>query len=183
MCEMLQQKMEANPNWIRDVWFRDEAHFHINGAVNSHNNIFWGSQRPDEVEEKSLQGRKVTAFVAVRYRGVFGPYWFEDKNGRTVTISQERYRSIVNAFYEDLKQSMSTAALRRQWFMQDGATPHTANETIAFLRQKFGQRVLSLRMKNDWSPHSPDLNLLDFFFLWESVRITSTRNTPDLKLI
>ena len=74
--------------------------------------------------------------MAVSYRGVFGLYWFEDKNGRTVTINQERYRSIVNAFHEDLKQSMSTAALRRQWFMQDGATPHIANETIPFLHQK-----------------------------------------------
>ena len=75
MCEMLQQKMEANPNWIRDVWFSDEAHFHVNGAVNSHNNIFWGSQRPDEVEEKLLKGRKVTAFVAVSDRGVFVKIW------------------------------------------------------------------------------------------------------------
>ena len=114
MCEMLQQKMEENPNWICDEWFSDEAHFHVNGGVNSQNNIFWGSQSPDEVEEKSLKGRKVTGFVAVSYRGVFGPYWFEDKNGSTVTINQERHRSIVNAFYEDLKQSMSTAALRRQ---------------------------------------------------------------------
>ena len=101
--------MEATPNWIRDVWFSDEAHFH----VNSHNNIFWGSQCPDEVEEKSLKGWKVTAFVAV---SVFGWYWFEDKNGRMVTINQERSWSIVKAFYEDLKQSMSTAALRRRWY-------------------------------------------------------------------
>ena len=112
VCEMLQQKMEANSNWIHNVWFSDDTHFHINGAVNSHNNIFWGSQRPDEVEETSLKGRKVTAFVTVSYRGVFGPYWFEDKNGKTVTINQERYRLIVNTFYEDLKQSISTAVFR-----------------------------------------------------------------------
>ena len=54
MWGMLQQKMEANPNWIRDMWFSDKTHFHINGAISSHNNIFWGSQLPDEVEEKSL---------------------------------------------------------------------------------------------------------------------------------
>ena len=35
LCDMLQQKMEANPNRIHDVRFRDEAHFHVNGAVNS----------------------------------------------------------------------------------------------------------------------------------------------------
>ena len=47
MCEMLQQKTEENPNWVRDVWFSDEAHFHVNVAVNSHNNIFWGNQCPE----------------------------------------------------------------------------------------------------------------------------------------
>ena len=69
--------------------------------------------------------------------------------------------------------------------MQDGATPHTDNKTIAFLRQKFGQRVLSLRMENEWSPHSPDLNPLDFFFLWgackDNVYKEHPKSEPDLK--
>ena len=68
--------------------------------------------------------------------------------------------------------------------MQDCATPHSANETIAFLRQKFG-RVLSLRMENEWSPHSPDLNPLDFFFLWgawkNNVYKKHPRSEPELK--
>ena len=68
--------------------------------------------------------------------------------------------------------------------MQDGATtPHTDNETIAFLRQKFG-RVLSLRMENEWSPHSPDLNPLDFFLCGackENVHKENPRSEPDLK--
>ena len=73
-------------------------------VLSVHRTTFSGEvNNPDEVEEKSLKGQKVTAIVAVSDRGVFGPYWFEDKNGRTVTINQERYRSIVNAFYEDLK--------------------------------------------------------------------------------
>ena len=78
---------------------------------------------------------------------------------------------------------MSIAALRRQWFMQVGATPHTANETIAFLHQKFG-RVLSLLLENEWSPHSPDHNPLDFF-LWgackDNVYKEHPRSKPDLK--
>ena len=78
---------------------------------------------------------------------------------------------------------MSPAALRRQWFVQDGATPNTANETFGFQNQKSG-RVLSLRMDNEWSPHSPNLKLLDFF-LWgackDNVYKEHPKSEPDLK--
>ena len=52
-----------------------------------------------------------------------------------------------------------------QWFQQDGATPHTANETIAWLRQRFEERLVSGRGDVEWAPHSPDLNPPDFY-LW-----------------
>jgi len=64
MCNLLHQKMEDHPDWINNVWFSDEAHFHINGAVNKYNNRFWGSETPDELKENSLKGKKVTAFCA-----------------------------------------------------------------------------------------------------------------------
>lgn len=51
------------------------------------------------------------------------------------------------------------------WFQQDGATCHTANETMALLREKFNGRVISQRGDVDWPPRSCDLTPLDFF-LW-----------------
>ena len=47
--------------------------------------------------------------------------------------------------------------------MQDSATPNTANATLELLTQKFGDRVISRKMDNQWAAHSPDLNLCDFF--------------------
>ena len=41
MCNWLSDMMERYPNWINLIWFSDEAHFHLNGATNNHNNIFW----------------------------------------------------------------------------------------------------------------------------------------------
>ena len=52
-----------------------------------------------------------------------------------------------------------------QWFQQDGATPHAANETLAWLRQRFEERLISRRCDVEWAPHSPDLNPPDFY-LW-----------------
>ncbi|KAF0307021.1 Alkaline phosphatase [Amphibalanus amphitrite] len=68
--------MERNARWVNRVWFSDEAHFHLNGAVNNHNNTFWGNSPPEEVTEKQLKGPKVTAFVAYNAtHGLLGPYW------------------------------------------------------------------------------------------------------------
>ena len=47
---------------------------------------------------------------------------------------------------------------------QDGATPHTSNASLDWLRKKFGDRLIS-RQCAMWAPHSPDLNPPDFF-LW-----------------
>ena len=58
-----------------------------------------------------------------------------------------------------------------KWFMQDGATPHTAN-ALDFLHETFSYRMMSHCYSQRhhegffWPPLSPDLNPCDFFFLW-----------------
>ena len=54
--------------------------------------------------------------------------------------------------------------METEWFQQDGATPHAAIATLDLLRQTFGERLISRRTDNPWSPHSPDLNPFDSFY-------------------
>ena len=61
-----------------------------------------------------------------------------------------------------------------QWFQQDGATPHTANETLAWLRQRFEEKLISRRCDVEWAPHSPDLKPPDFY-LWGFLKTMYTR--------
>ena len=42
--------------------------------------------------------------------------------------------------------------------MQDGASSHTAKDSITFLEQRVPERL----MPNQWPPNSPDLNPMDF---------------------
>jgi len=65
------------------------------------------------------------------------------------------------------------------WFQQDGATAHTAVNSIAALRRLFPQRVISRFGDAPWPPRSPDLTAPDFFFLWGYLRskMCSTRPT------
>ena len=94
-----------------------------------------------------------------------GPYWFEDANGKAVTVNGEQHHKVLRRFHTDLAHLLSPNQLRLTWLIQDGAPPHNAGETINLLHQLFGNRVVSLGKAHEWASDSPDLNPLDFFFL------------------
>lgn len=61
------------------------------------------------------------------------------------------------------------------YFMQDGAKPHTSNQTLEFLHQHFEGRIISDKYQQkfdcglSWPAYSPDLNPCDFF-LWGYIK-------------
>ncbi|GFX57219.1 transposable element Tc3 transposase [Trichonephila clavipes] len=59
--------------------------------------------------------------------------------------------------------------LRELWFQQDGATCHTARDTIDLLKDTFGDRLISRFGPVNWPPRSCDLTPQDFF-LWGYVK-------------
>ena len=54
--------------------------------------------------------------------------------------------------------------------MQDGATPHTANNTKEFLKANFGERVISIGFPIWWPARSPDLNPCDYCYYYSFKR-------------
>ena len=145
------------------MWFSDEAHFHLNGIVSKHNYRFWGIKMPaDFITQKPLHSSKVTAWCALSYRGIIGPFWFADEDENAVTTNQENYRRVVHTFCTNLCRRRNIT-FSTQWFQQDGATPHTAKDTLEFLRKKFENHLISFKTAHIRAPHSPDLNHLNFF--------------------
>lgn len=64
------------------------------------------------------------------------------------------------------------------FFQQDGATCHTARETMMFLRTKFPDRVISrFDDQNYWPPRSCDLTPMGYF-LWGYVKEKVYVNRP-----
>ena len=59
-------------------------------------------------------------------------------------------------------------------FIKDGATSHTSNDNLDFLRDTFGTNILSNKSERvggrDWAPGSPDLNVCDNF-LWAYLKV------------
>jgi hypothetical protein len=149
---------------VSDVFFSDEAHFDLHGNVNRQNMRYYAETNPKVTREKPLHSPRVTVWCALNATTIIGPYFFEDETGANVTVNSERYLHMLKAFFlPELKRKR--IPLRKVWFQQDGATSHTTNEVLAFLKSKFGNRLISRRTSLPWPPRSPDLNSPDFY-LW-----------------
>ena len=109
--------------------------------------------------------------------GIIGPYWFKNDDGHAVTINSVRYVEVLHKFWAELGQQRRFFKAR-QWFQQDGATPHTSDKSLAWLQQRFGGRLISRRCDPEWSAYSPDLNPLDFF-LWGYLKDRVYQNRPE----
>jgi hypothetical protein len=46
--------------FLHEIWFTDEATFHMNGCVNQHNCQIWGSEQPNEIHKYDRGSMKVS---------------------------------------------------------------------------------------------------------------------------
>lgn len=147
-----------------EIFFSDEAHFELNGSVNKQNMRYWSQDNPERFVTKQLHSAKVTVWCAISKKRIIGPFFFENENGRTVSVDANRYEDMLKSFFF-LQMRQKRVRIRNTWFQQDGATPHTTNSVLDCLKKKFGERLISRRTDFVWPPRSPDLTPCDFF-LW-----------------
>ena len=121
MAVELMDKIEDNKTFLPYLFTSDEAHFYLDGQVNSKNNVYWGSERPNEVSHKPQHSPKVTAWCTMSTFGIIGPFFFEE-NGGAVTINAERYIKLLEKFYNEVKTRFPSY-LVKLWFQQDGSSP------------------------------------------------------------
>jgi hypothetical protein len=88
---------------------------------------------------------------------VTGPYFFEDKDGRAVTVTSTHYVEMLQKFL-NTRTELSTI-----WFQQDGATAHTARASMEVSLEMFPQHVISLRGELPWPACSLDFPACDYF--------------------
>ena len=66
-----------------------------------------------------------------------GPYFFEIEAGAAVTINGVQYRTMLENLLRPAMENYPQV-----WFQQDGATAHTARQTMALLRDLFNTHAL-----------------------------------------
>ena len=156
------EKIEEDPLFSSKILFSDEAHFWLNGYVNKQNCRIWDEEQPEQVQELPLHPEKTTVWCGLWAGGIIGPYFFKNDDGRNVTVNGARYRTMISDF---LLPQIESNDLYDIWFQQDGATCHTARETMSLLRSHFGEQLISRLGPVSWPPRSCDITPLDFF-LW-----------------
>lgn len=133
-CENMLATLPHDAN----VFFSDEAHFHLSGCVNKQNMRYWSNTNPRELHQRPLHSDCVTTWCAISR---IGPYFFQE-NGRTITVNSVRYVTMLREFFFPALEAMQ---LEDTWYQQDGATAHTSRVAMNVLRQMFPGRLVSLR--------------------------------------
>ncbi|PSN42498.1 hypothetical protein C0J52_09799 [Blattella germanica] len=158
------------------IQISDEAHFHLSGYVNKQNFRYWSQTNPYEMHEVPLHSVKVTVWCAIASFGIIGPYFFEDDNGRSVTVTSQRYVRMIEEFLSP--QIANNPHINRDtWFQQDGATSHTARCSMDAVRRLFPTHIVYRYGDIAWPARSPDLTACDFF-LWGYLKSVVFRNPP-----
>ncbi|GFX77974.1 putative transposable element [Trichonephila clavipes] len=100
----------------------------------------WSEANPQVYVETPLHPETLTVWCALWDGGIIDPYFFKNDEGHNVTVNGDRFRvMITNFFFPELNNH----DVQELWFQQDGAACHTARATIDFLKDTFGERLIS----------------------------------------
>lgn len=161
-------------NMLDLSFFSDEAWCHVSGYINSQNMRMWAADNPHFYRETPLHPLKIGVWIGLSRRRLIGPIFF---NG---TLTARRYREeILQLFVNELHDD----ELQQGFFQQDGASAHSARETIEDLQQYYADRLISRNTPIEWPPRSCDLTPLDFFvwpYLKNSIFKTPINNLEEL---
>ena len=80
----------------KKIIFSDEAQFDLRGYVNKQNCRIWGTENPHAYIEKQTHPKRVTVWCGFCFRGIIGPFFFENEPGEDVTVNGDRYRAMLN---------------------------------------------------------------------------------------
>ena len=133
---------------------------------------FTGQQRSFMVSEKAPRDftydvpsdkRKLIVWCGLVGNRIIGPIFVPGN------LTGQRYLDIINNVVVPelipIYGQQRNGAIRRIWYLQDGATPHRARMVYIRLEQLFPNRVIGLGHGIERHPRSPDLTPLDFFLL------------------
>ena len=163
------QLLDQDTDILKRIVFSDEANFHVNGNVNGWNYRFYAQENPEFVTEVPLNSPKIIVWCGVSWKRIFRPFIFKDEKGAGTTVNGANYRAMIEHFLLPQLQSDEDFSNGSLFFQQDGATPHTARETMDLLHKLFPNNVISRRGDIHWPARSPDLTPLDFW-MWGALK-------------
>ncbi|GFU79014.1 uncharacterized protein TNCV_308541 [Trichonephila clavipes] len=112
-------RLEVDPEWPWNILWTDEAHFHLDGSVNTHNCRIWETDNPHSTLRVPLHSPKVTVWCGFSASFILGPYFFEELGAGgpvTCSITGQRYASLLrNKIIPDLQSLPFTHNFYARW--------------------------------------------------------------------
>jgi len=174
-AQQLIPMLESGEIAMSEIWYTDEAHFHLHGYVNKQNYGHWGTENPHLVVAKPLHPQKCTVWCAISAGGIVGPFFIQ------TTVTAADYIDILREKFIPFAQGVDM--VQNCWFQQDGARPHRTLSVFELLEEHFHNRIIGLDSKKytgggvEWPAYSPDLNPCDYF-LWGYLKDRVYRSAP-----
>lgn len=159
-CEKLLKNCENNQNFISNLVFSDEACFHLNGNVNSHNTFIYNRQNPHATVEKPMKSAAIVCWAMVSPK--IGIHFRILRS----TINGENYKDILTSTVIPIFKKRRNRDLIYQ---HDGAPSHFSRQVRDVLDKEIPHRWIGRGSSFPWPPRSPDLSVLDFW-LWGDIR-------------
>jgi hypothetical protein len=150
---MLEQ-LTADDNYLQKILFSDEATYHTHGVVNRHNCRIWGSENPHALMEHVCYSPKVNMWFGIMPNRICGPFFFHES-------------TITSTVYLDMLENFVFPQIAEVYgliFQQNGAPPHFGAIVRTVLGERFPGRWIGRGGPINWTPRSPDLTPMDFFF-------------------
>ena len=139
-------ELQKMPILAKKIIFSDEAHFDHGGYINKQNCHIWGTENPHACIEKKTHPKRVTVWCRFWTGGIIGPFFFDNEQGKNVTVNGDRYRAMLGEFWFIKIQDEDIGNIS---FLQDGATCHTEEATHDVLRPVFEDRIISSEQRFD----------------------------------
>ena len=168
----LLERFHSDESW-KSVWFSDESSISISPSLNTQNErVYRAVEVKTEIDEKDLlietdrNAPSVMCYAAVSWYGKTDLRFIEGyADGQDNVIASKRKKKTINqkVYREEMCPRMfndiNDVLIGLPWtWQQDGAKPHTALETVAWLRRHTPDFI----EPTDWPSKSPDLNVMDY---------------------
>ena len=128
--------------WQKKIVFSDKTSFGLGGYVNKQNCRIWGTENPHAYIKKPTHPKQVTVWCGFWSKGINGKFFFKNEQREAITVNGDHYQTMLNEF---LFTKIEEEDIGNIWFQQEGATCHTAKDTLDVLQPDFEDRIISLR--------------------------------------
>ena len=133
---LMLEKIDLGIININNIWFSDEAHFHLNGYVNKQNWRHWGTENPHLAIATPAHPKRITVWCGMTSEVIIGPI-FIDGN-----VTGEKYLELLERdFYPKIRHRR---LVQGYWYQQDGARPHRTQDVLESLNTTFRGHLIAL---------------------------------------